>query len=583
MFRRSLLIFIRRIPIALISIFQIAFICYQVYYQLTNYISPVGHILWFLEVLQTYCLPIFIMSIFISYEYIQGLRASNIEESIAGLNFGKLKLYLYPILVLVLKSFFIFLVMLIFPLIVAVLGDEPLEMIFHIILTTSLNTFLTQIVASLIGALIAIKFRRVISYILMTIISLVFFGAFTPFVFHLSYFYRIHIWGVYELITKLLPPSALYGYDYQYGADIELQQWNLAVFWILLILTLIFILLLNKKSRKNLIVISLSAAFCLSNLFYIGTSSHSLSLGEINLSNGAFWENFNYYENKDSKNSEAEFHISSYDMQFNFDRVLHAKVVMDINSTQNLGEYNFTLYHGYKISSLKDENGQDLEYIRDGDYFTVMAEKELEKIALSYSGFSHLHYSNEQAVSLPGCFPYYPWAGFYPIYSNGFTAINDLPHSDFTVKLSGNMRLFTNLSYENEIHKGNTDALTIMGGFLEKAQFSKYDVIIQSYESFRAATQESFFEDLQAKITELETTYGLDSNINLQDYRFFIGNDTLINRTYYKSQIIFDNHIIIIPIESRIDDQAEDIIFMISGKKATEEAFYNPYNLNIGG
>ncbi len=581
MFKKSLYIFVRRIPLMAMLTFQIAFIAYQVHYQLTNYANPVGHILWFLEIVQTFCTPLFIMSIFISYEYIHGIKKSSIEECIWCQNFGKVKLYSYPILVLLIKSALIFLVMLIAPITVSLLSNNKAEMILHIISVTMVNTFLTQIVASLIGVLIAIKFRRVVSYVLMTAISLYFLGVFTNFIFHLSYFYKIHIWSVHELITNLLPPTVLYGYDYQYGADYELQNWNFALFWIFLILTIILFLLLNRKQRKNLVIIALSCSFCLINLTLIGTSSQSLSLGEVNMSNGAFWENIDYYSENKGKTSKADFEISAYNMDFHFDRILHAKVDMSINSQENLNEYIFTLYHGYKISSVKDDEGNDLEYIRDSDYFTVKSDKAINTISITYSGFSHLHYSNEQAVSLPGCFPYYPWAGFYPLYSTSYIATTGLPHSDFTVKLSGSKHLYTNLPSENDIFKGSSDALTIMGGFLKKAEFSKYDVIIQSYEPISRATQESYFNNLQNKITELETTYNIDSNIILDDYRFFIGNDTLINRTYYTPLIIFDNHILILPNESQLDDYAKDIIFLLSGKNLIDEGF--SYNQNIGG
>ena len=52
-----------------------------------------------------------------------------------------------------------------------------------------------------------------------------------------------------------------------------------------------------------------------------------------------------------------EFCVNRYDMELQVDDVLSAHVVC-VREQKDLPQYQFTLYHGYKISSVTNEKGE---------------------------------------------------------------------------------------------------------------------------------------------------------------------------------------------------------------------------------
>ena len=111
-----------------------------------------------------------------------------------------------------------------------------------------------------------------------------------------------------------------------------------------------------------------------------------------------------------------------------------------------LSQYPFTLYHGYQVAKVTDETGDALPFTREGDYLTVTPQGELSSLTVEYAGSSPMFYSGSQGVCLPGCFPYYPWAGYRKIFYGepgdetrllAFIPRTDLPESEFAVKVTG--------------------------------------------------------------------------------------------------------------------------------------------------
>lgn len=96
------------------------------------------------------------------------------------------------------------------------------------------------------------------------------------------------------------------------------------------------------------------------------------------------------------------FEVERYDLKIDIDRQLEVEANIFVDKS-DLDEYDFTLYHGYKIDKVTDKNGKELKFKQDGDYFTVENNDEgLSEICISYAGSAPRFFSNSQGTSLPG-------------------------------------------------------------------------------------------------------------------------------------------------------------------------------------
>ena len=77
-----------------------------------------------------------------------------------------------------------------------------------------------------------------------------------------------------------------------------------------------------------------------------------------------------YYGQHLQREEEPAFQIAVYDMDLALGRELRAAVTMDLKGPA-LSAYPFTLYHGYQVTRVTDENGAALPFTREGDYLTV--------------------------------------------------------------------------------------------------------------------------------------------------------------------------------------------------------------------
>ncbi len=584
MFKKSLSVFIRKPSIIAIFLVELGFIA-NFLIEYVNLFTLNGDAFYFFYSIQTLAFPILITTLFISYEYIYELKSSEIEESISAIKNGKFKLYFNAFLVLLLKSIFIFLIICGFPLYFALISSSPTELYFHIIAVSFLSSLLLNIFISLLGVLFAIKFTRVVAYPFMALLVTMLSYVFESIIGLMTTGFGINFWPIWFLTSSILPPNTHAWWDYQYGLSNEFFRYNIIFFWISLILVFILITIFNKRTRKNTIIISICCVFCAVNFYYYSLGSSKIDMS--NSINSVFMDGFFYYSSNESKQRAADFKITAYDMDFHFDRMLHAEVAMELDPEDDIEEYIFTLFHDYKISSIKDENGEPLEYTRDSDYFTINTSEKLASITVKYSGYSSVFYSNEQAVCLSGGFAYYPWSGFHVIYSaypiSKYSDRTNFPTSEFTVKLSGSQNLFTNLSEKDGVFHGITDTVSVMGGFLQERTYGEHKMISQTFNTGELKPYDNFLPELQSQITALENEFNIDSNIDLSDYKIFEHSETHLMRAGFADTLVFDNHIFLRPDNGFQEIIAVEIIQAVSGITPTEQAHYDPYNLNTTG
>lgn len=170
---------------------------------------------------------------------------------------------------------------------------------------------------------------------------------------------------------------------------------------------------------------------------------------------------------------EADFSVRKYRMDLRIMDELYAETVMFLGE-EKTDLYRFTLYRGYELTEVTDENGNALEYDRRKDYITIDAPEGLSEIHMSYHGYQQSFYSNKFGVMLPGYFAYYPQPGFRQVFLDeriqsygyyGFqTEADSLQEAEYEIRVVYDQPVYSNLKQVNGSFSGITAAPTLMGG-----------------------------------------------------------------------------------------------------------------------
>lgn len=175
-----------------------------------------------------------------------------------------------------------------------------------------------------------------------------------------------------------------------------------------------------------------------------------------------------YYQNPGSEKN-VDWSITDYALEVQIFRKLNVKATLTLSQPVQ-GEMPFTLYHGYGVTDVKDAEGNELPFTQEGDYLTVQSATETQQLTLTYSGSGGRYYSNEQGVSLPGSFVWYPHAGKKILFDNpagGFIWVNPETAVSFRVVVKYPKKIYSNLNEtEKGIWEGQSTGLTLMSGML---------------------------------------------------------------------------------------------------------------------
>lgn len=225
-------------------------------------------------------------------------------------------------------------------------------------------------------------------------------------------------------------------------------------------ITIIIIFLNNKiVSAKSVFSVVLSV-ICV--LLFVSPSSKIVMNSAPN--NESMSDQY-YYLSGNTENEKANYFIEKYEMKLKIDRKLNCNITM--YPDKNLSEYSFTLYHGYTVKKVTDQNNNKLKFIQNGDYITVYCEDEIISITISYSGSGKGFYSNYQGIYLAGDFPYYPVAGKHPIYTESYNPIISENTPYFDISVISDLDAYSNLDeVKDNCFSGYTQAPCIFAGFL---------------------------------------------------------------------------------------------------------------------
>lgn len=509
-----------------------------------------GDPLWVLHRSQSFHLLIAIIHLYTSFEISYDCHNCGLEECVSTNTHGRLRLLLEPLLVQLIYLLLFYVLMVIVPICVGISAKMPFAFHLHVLSVNVLNTLIGGTIFILTGTVFGLSMSRMKAYTVMAI--MIFFTS--PFSNTipgvLNDAFGINAWPAKSFFSLILPPNTTWTIDYQYGISCEPMRFNLLGFWLCLVSTAFVWFLLRRTVSIRRITAGAGSLLAFINLAMFLPGGSIIDLTEAPSS--VFRSDQTYYRHSKQIEEEAPFSILAYDMDLRVDRKLHGRVSMELDSANTENEYPFTLCRYYKISKVTDEANTEIPFDRQGDYFVVHPSRPIHTVVVYYSGYSPMFYSNEQAVCLPGCFPYYPWAGYRKLHylepddkvglvSNIMRV--DLQEADYSVRISGVKNLVTNLSMQNGAYSGTANGLSVLGGFIEQTSIGAYSAVVDTLSESQYRFTAQWLDDLQEAITTEENRRGSTDHIDLSDYLIIQSNETLENRAGYGAVIVMSDHI----------------------------------------
>jgi len=382
----------------------------------------------------------FVFFAFISYEFGRMDFSVGFEECCSAIKYGRVEAIEARILVMIFLAMPCLIINLLIYIIAGIVCSAGAAAIFHVLAHIVINFFVVPLIGTLLGAVLAIYAKRGVAYIVLLVITFFSSPAVNGFCADLYYSTGISANRWLRVFPFMTPSSFFYTPNIAYGYSLGLCCAPIVL----------------QKNSDNIEDIE---------------STEEVG-GEIRY----------YIINKTSPPDACpEFKITSYDMELKLSNVLHAEVKVSV-SPSNLDIYGFTLYHGYKVKSVRDESGRDLKFRQNDDWIEVESAGETSSLTFTYSGYSNTHYSNGQGASLPGTFAYYPRAGYVTCYGDtGYETLTLDEPTQFDVKIKNRKKFFTNLNRTGKnTFSGKTTGLTIVGGFYKEDKIGDTNLVYTS-------------------------------------------------------------------------------------------------------
>ena len=558
------------------AVFRIAYIVYFLLtvavlaYALLNMLAglSVDKFLYGVQIILLASLLHFIFYSLISYEFCCSDQAVGIDEFARTIENGKSRLLLSKIVVLMsltIPNLILNIIVTVIGAIVGHVGAALLQILGHLIL----NLAVLPAVGILFGAVLACGAKRGAAYIIMaaaTFLSSPIASSFGATIYQSTGFSAGILMRLFPFMTPstmLISPNMAYGYS--------LRPYRIFAYavWILVLCAVLLFYMSNERGKKKQLLsaaVCLAAGLCL--IPFVFRSNSDIIYDDMN-SEGAGRE-ISYYERNKVTLPEAcpEFKITAYDMDLKFSNVLHADVKVSV-SPSNLDIYGFTLYHGYKVKSVRDESGRALKFRQNDDWIEVESVGETSSLTFTYSGYSNTHYSNGQGASLPGTFAYYPRAGYVTCYGdNGYETLTLDEPTQFDVKIKNRKKFFTNLDRTGKnTFSGKTTGLTVVGGFYKEDKIGETN-LVYTYIGRNTQNVKRMFSDLMQRYKRSFNTIMVAeiSDDSMRDY-----GDTLVFAGTSLGNIDMDYLLSQIP-ESRGDFGLQAYIFEYMRGKFAEYA-----------
>ena len=412
----------------------------------------------------------FAFFLFVSYYYADKLRYSSLDECVTTTKGGIWSIYGPQLGVLMTLNAIVTVTMLgynLYAYFSLQIGHS--ETWIHIMLCILLYIFAVSAVAIILGMLIAMKLRRLPACLWMVAVVLVTSALFDSICAALYMGFRWNLYPIYEVISlyprrlNQLPRFTMGGYS------LLPDRVCATVFWLALLSLSVFMhVLKNRKKAKIVSAVVCGAVVVASFAGYLYPSSRFLFT--YNPKSDIQIDRVYYITGNDKplKMTDPEFEVTKYEITLYVEHNLQAKTTVAVDRS-NLESYCFTLYHGYEVKEICDQNGEELSFTQEGDYIEVInTTGHITEITFDYRGDSPTYFAHSQGINLPGTFWYYPVSGYRIIYDTirqgFFNNLLDEP-VEFMLSVDYHDEVYSNLPQVNSnTFCGTSNACTVIAG-----------------------------------------------------------------------------------------------------------------------
>lgn len=437
----------------------------------------------------TLSIYLFIMMMFLSYEYARKLFHNGVSEAMLATTAGR-KRKNYKMVFCMMSIYSSVMSLLVGVLVINEylyykISDPNREYVIHIIKNIFLNDFLIMELGIVAGIALAAIRKRMSAYAVMCFLSI----AISPYASSMAYMIDLsdvrhtgagraafkflsYFYLMPGIMSKAMPRE-------EAGESVLPYRFFIIGFWLFLFLS--FICLTRTRYKKYAAV---SVLLCLAS-FTAYTYPASRMEQTLDIYLNGVPDMVYVLESKDfiAKEEPVDYKISEYELNLSIKASL--SVTADMKVSKSLERYRMTLYRQYKVSEAVDQDGHKLEYTQNQDYLDVWNKGGyyITNIIISYKGNSNDSYANYQGCYLPGYYPYYPRAGYIDLYDKELGDIKPFfvdKDTLFKVKVNPG-KYISNLPKKHGVYQGRCDGFTLVSGFYKIKKFENGNKLVYPY------------------------------------------------------------------------------------------------------
>lgn len=504
---------------------------------------------------------IFLLLLFISFKFLNKINTYKLYEvQNTSINYRKFKASQIALLIFI--NLFFTLIFIAYNLFYNIkFALISIDYNIYVFLNCFLNIFFIGLLAISIGNFLAKIKNRILCYALLIIFAFIFSPIFQTIISEMKLYENIDF-SFFSNLFNLFTPGLNFMPNFNNGYSILPYRWILIVFWILFF-SILDIFIAVKKDKMYIVKTSVKSliAVILIILYLIPSSKILPDYSPM----GSIQYDFYHYidisdlegrENYKQTEEKADFSVSKYNINLSISSRLNAKIIIDILVPSESNTYIFTLYHGYSVASVTDQNGNNLNFVQDNDYLTINTINTIDSLIISYSGSAAKYYSNYQGTCLPGNFAYYPIPGYYIVYDSenqNFNQIcfDDAIDIDLTVKAP--YKLYCNLS-ETDANRfqGVSEGVTLVSGFLTEKTVNNITFVY----SYLNDDIDKNINNIADELSEIWESYTNSNGYCIYNKKVFI----LPNLNQGQAVTFFSDHI------TTMSSLSEEYKYLLEGK-----------------
>ncbi len=300
--------------------------------------------------------------------------------------------------------------------------------------------------------------------------------------------------GKNKVLNQIVDIFSLTTNDYNVALDtdyvwsVENVEWQRILFWIMLTITIFFYQTI-KNNKKMWVSVSGMITILVLVFYMLPNGVYKVKLSGEDAQNAEY----NYYDSHPEQVSTSEkdtyeekFRITKYEAKLYPRRVLKVTVKVYVDK-MDLPRYMFSLKHEYRIKAVKDEKGNKLSFVQNGDSVTVTPRQGIisKCYEFQYQGAAQPYFATSQAIRLPAYFAYLPFSGQRKLWNNWIKNSEDSEYfqllysgnaleglgyeTEYDIKVESSQKAYSNLPEVGENHfRGTSDGATIMANIFLK-------------------------------------------------------------------------------------------------------------------